>query len=108
MRAAVLQAYNEPMVIEEITLADLGPRSVRIHVDASGVCHSDLTAAQGKVPMGTPLILGHEGAGTVVAVGPEVTRVKPGDRIIASFVPACTHLILRKSTPAVSARKPRA
>ena len=60
-----------------------------MHVDASGVCHSDLSAAQGKVPMGTPLILGHEGAGTVLAVGPEVTRVKPGDRIIASFVPAC-------------------
>ena len=89
MRAAVLQAYNEPMVIEEITLADLGPTSVRIHIDASGVCHSDLTAAQGKVPMGTPLILGHEGAGTVLAVGSDVSRVKVGDRIIASFVPAC-------------------
>ena len=60
-----------------------------MHVDASGVCHSDLSAAQGKVPMGTPLILGHEGAGTVTDVGPEVTRVKPGDRIIASFIPAC-------------------
>jgi S-(hydroxymethyl)glutathione dehydrogenase / alcohol dehydrogenase len=89
MRAAILQAYNEPLVVEEITLADLGPRSVRVNVDASGVCHSDLSAHQGKVPMGTPLILGHEGAGTVLAVGPEVTRVKPGDRIIASFVPAC-------------------
>ncbi len=89
MRAAILQAYNEPMVVEEITLAELGPRSVRVHVDASGVCHSDLSAAQGKVPMGTPLILGHEGAGTVTDVGPEVTRVKPGDRIIASFIPAC-------------------
>lgn len=89
MKAAVLQAHNEPLVIEEITLADLGPRSVRIHVDASGVCHSDLSAAQGKVPMGTPLILGHEGTGTVVDVGSEVTRVRRGDRIIASFVPAC-------------------
>ena len=89
MRAAVLQAYNEPMVIEEITLADLGPTSVRLHIDASGVCHSDVTAAQGKVPMGTPLILGHEGTGTVLAVGSDVSRVKVGDRIIASFVPAC-------------------
>jgi S-(hydroxymethyl)glutathione dehydrogenase/alcohol dehydrogenase len=89
MRAAILQAYNEPLVVEEITLAELGPRSVRVHVDASGVCHSDVSAHQGKVPMGIPLILGHEGAGTVLAVGPEVTRVKPGDRIIASFVPAC-------------------
>ncbi len=89
MRAAVLHAYNEPMVIEDITFAEMGPRSVRVRVDASGVCHSDVSAAQGKVPMGTPLILGHEGAGTVIDVGPEVTRVKKGDRIIASFVPAC-------------------
>src|SRR5437879_12771553 len=89
MRAAILQAYNEPMVVEEITLAELGPRSVRVHVAASGVCHSDLSAAHGKVPMGTPMILGHEGAGPVTDVGPEATRVKPGDRIIASFVPAC-------------------
>ncbi|HXY94353.1 MAG TPA: Zn-dependent alcohol dehydrogenase [Acidimicrobiia bacterium] len=89
MRAAILQDYNQPLVVDDITLADLGPTSVRIHVDASGVCHSDLSAAQGKVPMGTPLILGHEGTGTVLAVGSDVTRVKPGDRIIASFVPAC-------------------
>jgi S-(hydroxymethyl)glutathione dehydrogenase/alcohol dehydrogenase len=60
-----------------------------VHVDASGVCHSDVSAYEGKVPMGTPLILGHEGTGTVLAVGSDVTRVKPGDRIIASFVPAC-------------------
>jgi S-(hydroxymethyl)glutathione dehydrogenase/alcohol dehydrogenase len=89
MKAAVLTGYNEPMVVEEITLGELGPRSVHVHVDASGVCHSDLSAAQGKVPMGTPLILGHEGAGTVLAVGSEVLRVKPGDTVIASFVPAC-------------------
>ena len=46
MRAAILQAYNEPMVVEEIQLAELGPRSVRVHVDASGVCHSDLIDAE--------------------------------------------------------------
>jgi S-(hydroxymethyl)glutathione dehydrogenase/alcohol dehydrogenase len=89
MRAAILREYNEPLVVEDITPSDLGPTSVRVHVDASGVCHSDLSAMQGKVPMGTPLILGHEGAGTVLAVGSDVSRVKPGDRIIASFIPAC-------------------
>ncbi len=89
MKAAILTEYAQPLVVEEITLADLGPRSVRVKVDASGVCHSDVTAASGKVPMGAPIILGHEGAGTVLAVGSDVNRVKPGDTVIASFVPAC-------------------
>ena len=89
MKAAVLTEYNEPLVIEDITLGPLGPTSVHIHVDASGVCHSDLSAYEGKVPMGTPLILGHEGTGTVLAVGSDVQRLKAGDKVIASFVPAC-------------------
>src|SRR5712675_1718420 len=89
MKAAILTELQQPLVIEDVTLADVGPRSVRVKVDASGVCHSDVSAASGKVPMGAPIILGHEGAGTVLAVGSEVTRVKPGDTVIASFVPAC-------------------
>jgi Zn-dependent alcohol dehydrogenase len=82
MKAAVLTEYNEPLVVEEITLGKLGPRSVHLKVDASGVCHSDLSAFDGKVPMGTPLILGHEGTGTVLAVGSDVQRLKPGDQVI--------------------------
>ncbi len=89
MKAAVLTAYNEPMVIEEIAAAPIGPRDVLVHIDASGVCHSDLSMANGSLPLPPPIILGHEGAGTVLAVGPEVTRVAKGDRVIASFVPAC-------------------
>ncbi len=89
MKAVVLNEYNEPLAVEEITLGELGPSSVHIQVDASGVCHSDLSAFTGKVPMGTPIILGHEGTGTVLAVGSEVQRLKAGDRVIASFVPAC-------------------
>jgi S-(hydroxymethyl)glutathione dehydrogenase/alcohol dehydrogenase len=60
-----------------------------VQIDASGVCHSDVTVANGGVPMPPPVILGHEGAGTVLEIGPEVTRVKVGARVIASFVPAC-------------------
>lgn len=89
MKAAVLTGYNEPLVVEDITLGELGPNSVHVHIDASGVCHSDLSAYKGKVPMGVPLILGHEGSGTVLAVGSDVQRLKPGDKVIASFVPAC-------------------
>ncbi|HEV3227536.1 MAG TPA: alcohol dehydrogenase catalytic domain-containing protein, partial [Acidimicrobiales bacterium] len=89
MRAAVLSAYNEPLVIEELEDPPLGPRDVRVQIDASGVCHSDLTVQKGGVPMPTPIVLGHEGSGTVLEIGKEVTRVKKGDQVIASFIPAC-------------------
>src|SRR3954451_22077549 len=89
MRAAILTAYGEPLLIEEVTPAAMGPRDVLVHIDASGVCHSDVSMANGNVPLPPPAILGHEGAGTVLAVGNDVTRVTAGDRVIASFVPAC-------------------
>jgi len=89
MRAAILTGYNEPLVVEEVAAAAMGPRDVLVHIDASGVCHSDLSMANGNVPLPPPAILGHEGAGTVLAVGNEVSRVGTGDRVIASFVPAC-------------------
>jgi S-(hydroxymethyl)glutathione dehydrogenase/alcohol dehydrogenase len=89
MRAAVLQAYNEPVVIEDLRASDLGPHDVRVRVDASGVCHTDLTILQGGMPVPPPCILGHEGAGTVLEVGDAVSRVKVGDRIVPSFSSAC-------------------
>jgi S-(hydroxymethyl)glutathione dehydrogenase/alcohol dehydrogenase len=89
MRAAILNTYNEPLVIEDLTAPPLGPGDVRVHIDASGVCHSDVTVANGGVPMPPPLILGHEGSGTILEVGSDVTRVSVGDRVVCSFVPAC-------------------
>ena len=86
MRAAVLNEYNTPLVIEELEDPPLGPRDVRVQIDASGVCHSDLTVQKGGVPMPVPIVLGHEGAGTVLEVGKEVSRVKTGDTVIASKV----------------------
>ena len=89
MRAAVLNAYNEPLEIEDLAAPNLGPYDVRVKIDASGVCHSDLTVQKGGVPMPPPIILGHEGSGTVLEVGDAVSRVKVGDRIISSFTAAC-------------------
>src|SRR5215471_313334 len=89
MRAAILTAFNEPLAIEEISTPAMGPHDVLLHIDASGVCHSDLSFANGSVPLPPPVILGHEGAGTVLAVGDDVSRVKVGDRVISSFSPAC-------------------
>ena len=89
MRAAVLIAQNEPLVIEDLRSPDLGPHDVRLRVDASGVCHSDLSVRNGLLPLPLPVILGHEGAGTVLEVGADVTRTKVGDRVICSFSPVC-------------------
>ena len=87
VRAAVMVENDGPLVMEELVAAPLGDHDVEIRVEASGVCHSDLTLLSGLMP--PPAVLGHEGAGTVIAVGRDVSRVKVGDRVIASFTPAC-------------------
>jgi S-(hydroxymethyl)glutathione dehydrogenase/alcohol dehydrogenase len=89
VRAAVLHAYGEPLVVEELHSIDLGPDDVRLRVEASGVCHSDLSCQQGAVAMPTPMVLGHEAAGTVIQVGERVTRARSGDRVICSFTAVC-------------------
>src|SRR5215218_4530388 len=89
MRAAVYVEQDQPLVVEELTALDPGPSDVVVQIGASGVCHSDLSVSNGTLPLPPPAILGHEGAGTVEWVGSEVTRVKKGDRIVATFVPAC-------------------
>ena len=89
MRAAVFTETGGNLSIENLEPAPPGPRDVVVQLGASGVCHSDLSLKNGYVPMMPGTILGHEGAGTVLEVGAEVTRVAPGDRIVASFIPAC-------------------
>jgi S-(hydroxymethyl)glutathione dehydrogenase/alcohol dehydrogenase len=91
MRGAILTRYNEPLTIERIDPFPLGPLDVRLEVEASGVCHSDWWAMSGLYPLELPVIMGHEGAGRVLEVGSHVTRVKPGDRIVAALYAACGH-----------------
>jgi len=78
---------DRPLVIEELIPVELGDHDVEVEIEASGVCHSDLTMLEGLLP--PPAILGHEGAGVVRSIGRNVTRVRVGDRVIASFTPAC-------------------
>ena len=89
MRAAIFEGQGQPLAIEDLESSPPGPRDVIVEIGASGVCHSDLSVINGYVPLPPPVILGHEGTGTIVEVGPEVSRVKVGDRVIASFVLAC-------------------
>ncbi len=88
MRAALFDGTDQ-LVIEDIKPNEPGPRDVVVQIGASGVCHSDLSIMRGYVPLPPGVVLGHEGAGKVVEVGKDVTKVKKGDRVVASFVPAC-------------------
>ena len=89
MRAAVFVGDPENLAIEQLTPSPPGPRDVVVEVGASGVCHSDLSIMRGYLPAMPGMVLGHEGTGRIVEVGAEVSRVKKGDRVVASFVPAC-------------------
>ena len=89
MKAAVLRAPGERFEITDLTLRALGPRDVHVQIAASGVCRSDLSIQDGTIPHPLPAVLGHEGAGVVLATGAEVTTVAPGDHVVLSWVAPC-------------------
>jgi S-(hydroxymethyl)glutathione dehydrogenase/alcohol dehydrogenase len=91
MRAAVLHQVGDEKVdvVDNIQLEDIGPGLVRVAIHATGVCHSDLSVINGTIPQPAPCVLGHEGAGEIVEVGPGVTSVAVGDHVIAAWVPPC-------------------
>lgn len=92
MRAAVVEKFGEPLTMREVPIPNPGPGQALVQIVASGVCHTDLHAADGDWPVkpSLPFIPGHEGAGIVVAVGPSVKHLKEGDRVgIAWLHSAC-------------------
>lgn len=91
MKAAVLYEYNRPLMIEEVTIGEPQAGEVLIRMAASGICHSDVNVVKGDEQQDLPVILGHEAAGIVEAVGAGVTHVKPGDRAAASLWRSCGH-----------------
>lgn len=88
MKAAVVPALGQPLEIREVPVPKIGPGQVLMRVRASGVCHTDLHAAEGDWPVKptAPFIPGHEGVGEVAAIGPGVTHLKEGDRIGAPWL----------------------
>ena len=89
MRAAVLHTIPGDLTVEDVALDTPGPREVLIRTAAAGLCHSDLHFMEGKYPSPTPVVLGHESAGVVEAVGSDVTYVKPGDHVITCISSFC-------------------
>src|SRR5258706_2999987 len=88
-KAVLCRELDKPVVVEEI-LVD-GPKrgEVTVKLGACGVCHSDLSATNGTIPMPPPLILGHEAAGEVVEVGEGVASLVLGDHVVSSFIYIC-------------------
>ncbi|MFE7422786.1 alcohol dehydrogenase catalytic domain-containing protein [Rhodococcus sp. NPDC057529] len=89
VKAALLREPGMPLEICEIVLPEPGPRQVRVRLYAAGVCHSDLSLANGTLRQPVPAVLGHEGAGTVIAVGSQVNRVGVGDKVLLNWSPSC-------------------
>ena len=88
-RAAILWELNKPWSVEEIELDPPKAGEVLVEMVASGMCHSDEHLVTGDLPIELPVIGGHEGAGIVKEVGPNVSWLKPGDHVVFGFIPSC-------------------
>jgi aryl-alcohol dehydrogenase len=100
IKAAVVPEAKGHFVIEEIELEEPRANEVLVRIVSSGLCHTDLVARMGFLPMPLPAVLGHEGAGIVEKVGSQVTKVKPGDHVATSFTSCGTCTACKKGMPA--------
>jgi propanol-preferring alcohol dehydrogenase len=94
MKAAVVREFGKPLVIEEMPVPEPGAGQIQVNIQACGVCHTDLHAADGDWPVKPqpPFIPGHEGVGFVSALGKDVTGIKEGDRVGVPWLhTACGH-----------------
>jgi S-(hydroxymethyl)glutathione dehydrogenase/alcohol dehydrogenase len=90
IRAAVLEEFAKPLVVQEVELAEPAPGEVLVRLHACGVCHTDMYTASGVDPSGyAPTVLGHEGAGVVERCGEGVSLVREGDHVVTLFSPQC-------------------
>ena len=94
IKAAVLEEFGRPLDVQELDLDEPKSGEVLVRLTACGVCHTDLYTASGADPSGyAPTVLGHEGAGIVERLGPDVTSVAPGDQVVTLFSPQCRECI---------------
>jgi S-(hydroxymethyl)glutathione dehydrogenase/alcohol dehydrogenase len=89
IEAAVMDAVNAPLRVQELELAAPRRDEVLVRMLTSGICHSDLSYIDGSWPAPLPIVLGHEGYGVVEEVGEDVESPRPGDRVVLTFAPAC-------------------
>ena len=88
-KAVVCRELNKPIVVETVEIESPRRDEVMVKIDACGVCHSDLSATNGTIPLPPPSVLGHEAAGTIAELGEGVTDIAVGDRVVISWIPIC-------------------
>jgi Zn-dependent alcohol dehydrogenase len=93
MGAPTPYAKSKPLAIEEVELDPPSHGEVLVRIGAAGLCHSDLSVINGNRPRPTPMVLGHEAAGVVEKLGPDVDDLKVGDHVVMVFVPSCGHCL---------------
>jgi aryl-alcohol dehydrogenase len=84
-KAAVCRGHGELFELEDLVVGDPRPDEVLVRFTAAGLCHTDLEVAAGRMPTPLPVVAGHEGAGVIEAVGPDISGLGVGDRVVASF-----------------------
>lgn len=87
--AALLEEQGAPLHLDTVELADPGPGQVRVEIAHCGLCHSDVTIADGTAPAPMPVVLGHEACGVVAELGPGVTSLAVGDHVMLTPIPPC-------------------
>jgi propanol-preferring alcohol dehydrogenase len=103
-RAAVVHQFREPLTIDQVPARELAPGQVRVKVEASGLCHTDIHAAHGDWPVkpSPPFTPGHEGVGIVTELGPGATEVAVGDRVampwLATACGGCDYCVSGRET----------
>lgn len=85
MRVAIFDAPGAAPILQEVETTPLQDNEVLVRIAGVGICHTDLTGLNGNVPLPTPAVLGHEGAGVIEEVGAGVTGLAPGDHVVLSF-----------------------
>ncbi|MFD7482375.1 Zn-dependent alcohol dehydrogenase [Streptomyces mirabilis] len=88
MRGVIFDG-KRTQVVDDLEIRDPGPGEVQVAITAAGLCHSDLSVVDGTIPFPVPVVLGHEGAGVVEAVGAGVGHVRPGDHVALSTLANC-------------------
>ena len=88
MKAAVVTGFDAPLEVQDVPIPEPGAGQVLVRIEASGLCHTDIHAAQGDWPVKPrpPFIPGHEGVGIIEKVGPDVTERKVGDRVAIAWL----------------------
>jgi len=89
IRAAVCRSFGAPLTFETLTLRDPGPGEIAVTLEAVAICHSDISYIEGAWGGALPAVYGHEAAGRVTALGPGVTKVAPGERVLVTLIRSC-------------------